>query len=68
MLLLLLPQATEAVGAFEHAPLKPAFISLPYHAARQRTCTPPGTSTTHLFLRSRRCMLGRVMGRMPHHQ
>lgn len=32
------------------------------------TCTPPGTSTTHLPLCSRRRMLCRVIGRMPHHQ
>lgn len=32
------------------------------------TCTPPGTSTTHLPFCSRRRMLCRVIGRMPHHQ
>jgi len=34
----------------------------------QRTCTPPGTSTTHLLLCRSRRMPCRVMGRMPHHQ
>lgn len=33
-----------------------------------RTCTPPGTSTTHLLRPSRRRISCRVMGRMPHHQ